>query len=188
MSAFRVCVFCGAGGGTSPEYVHAAASVGARLAAEGIGVVFGAGGVGMMGALSDAALSVGGEAIGVIPRSLIEREYGREDLTELHVVESMHDRKALMHELSAAFVALPGGLGTFEELFEVMTWAQLGLHTKPIIVLNVLGYFDPMVATLDHAVATGFLSDADRRLMTVTTSVDELMVALLKFRTESTAV
>lgn len=168
----RVCVFCGASSGASPLYVEAAGLLGAALARSGVGLVYGAGGVGVMGALSDAAIAAGGEVIGVIPESLMAREFGRTDLKDLRVVGSMHERKQLMHDLSDGFIALPGGLGTLEELFEAVTWTQLGLHDKPVVLLNVDGYYDPLAELLDHALAQGFIGRADRSLMQITTDVD----------------
>ena len=178
MSSRRVCVFCGASSGNSEKYTGLAGDLGRALAKADLGLVFGAGGVGIMGAVSSAALAAGGEAVGVIPQALFDREAGRSDLTELHVVATMHERKALMHELSAAFVVLPGGLGTMEEFFEVLTWAQLGFHDKPIIVLDVDGYYQPLVELLDHALASGFMAESDRRLVSVVESADEVITLL----------
>jgi uncharacterized protein (TIGR00730 family) len=171
MSPPRVCVFCGAGPGTRPEFAEAARDFGEALVAAGFGLVFGAGGVGLMGAVSDAVIKAGGDLVGVIPQSLMDREYGRTDIADLRVVGTMHERKALMHELSVGFAVLPGGLGTFEEFFEVLTWAQLGLHAKPIVVVDVGGYYAPLVELLDHALESGFLTAADRRLVQVVPSV-----------------
>jgi len=158
----RVCVYAGSNPGTHPVYSEAAADLATLLARRGIGVVFGGGKVGLMGVLADTALAAGGEVIGVIPQDLMDREVGHAGLTELHVVGSMHERKALMAELSDAFVALPGGAGTLEELIEVYTWSQLGLHAKPMGVLNVAGYYDGLAALLDHAVREGFLRPQHR--------------------------
>jgi len=180
MDQRRVCVFCGASPGNSPKYAKTAEELGEALASADLGLVFGAGGVGIMGAVSDAVLAAGGEAIGVIPQSLRDREYAREDLTDLRIVSTMHERKALMHELSAAFVVLPGGLGTFEEFFEVLTWAQLGLHRKPIVVLDIDGYYQPLVELLDHALSSGFMAAADRALVTVATSPSQVLEILHK--------
>jgi uncharacterized protein (TIGR00730 family) len=180
MDLLRVCVFCGASSGNSDRYVQVADELGRALVAADLGLVFGAGGVGIMGAVSDAVLAAGGEAIGVIPQSLIDREYGRADLTDLRIVSTMHERKALMHELSAAFVVLPGGLGTFEEFFEVLTWAQLGLHRKPIVVLDIDGYYQPLVELLDHAQASGFMTGSDRALVSVVQSVSQVIDALTR--------
>lgn len=155
MATFRLCVFCGASAGSSGEYVAVGRQLGAELGRRGIGLVYGAGGVGVMGAVSDGVLSSGGEVIGVIPQSLFDREYGRTDITELRVVETMHERKAIMHELADAFLVLPGGLGTFEEMFETVTWAQLGLQHKPLVVLNIGGYYTPLAELLSHAVSEG---------------------------------
>lgn len=175
-----VCVFCGASPGNSTKYVEVAAELGKCLVTADLGLVFGAGGVGIMGAVSDSVLAAGGQAVGVIPQSLIDREYGRTDLSELRVVSTMHERKALMHELSAGFVVLPGGLGTFEEFFEVLTWAQLELHRKPIVILDVDGYYRPLVELLDHAAGSGFMRPADRDLVTVVDSPAEVIETLAK--------
>ena len=173
-----LCVFCGSNPGTDPAYVAAAQAVGAGLAQRGIGVVFGGGRVGMMGALADAAQAAGGRVTGVIPRDLMAREIGHTGIDDLRVVGSMHERKALMAELSDAFLALPGGIGTLEELFEVYTWAQLGLHAKPIGLLDVAGFYAPLAAFLDHVVEQGFLRSATRSALTVSGDLDELLAAL----------
>src|SRR4029434_4742979 len=152
-----ICVFCGSNSGRRPEYGAAAAEFGRLLAQGDIRVVYGGGNVGMMGLLANAALGAGGEVIGVIPQRLVDRELAHPRLTDLRIVTSMHERKALMAELSDAFVALPGGLGTYEELCEVLTWAQLGIHHKPCGCLNILGYFDSLANLLDVAVTEGFL-------------------------------
>lgn len=174
----RVCVFCGASPGNSLKYVQVAAELGEALVAADLGLVFGAGGVGIMGAVSDAVLAAGGEAIGVIPKSLMDREHGRDDLNDLRVVATMHERKALMHGLSDAFVVLPGGLGTLEEFFEVLTWAQLQLHRKPIVVLDVDGYYRPLVELLDHAGSSGFMRPEDRDLVSVVDSPADVIAIL----------
>jgi uncharacterized protein (TIGR00730 family) len=163
----RICVFCGASPGARREYAESARTVARLLAAEGIGVVYGGGGVGLMGALADAVLAEGGRITGVIPRSLMDREIAHRDVSDMRVVGSMHERKALMVELSDAFLALPGGIGTLEELFEVYTWAQLGLHRKPCALLNVEGYYDGIADFLDHAVAERFLRRETRELLMV---------------------
>jgi uncharacterized protein (TIGR00730 family) len=161
-----VCVFCGSSPGAHPDYEAAARALGVGLADAGTPVVYGGASVGLMGALADAALEAGGEVVGVIPRSLVDREAAHPGLTALHVVGTLHERKARMAELSDAFVALPGGAGTLEELFEVYTWAQLGLHAKPLALVNVRAYFDGLLAFLDHATAEGFLPAEHRaRLM-----------------------
>lgn len=178
----NVCVFCGASPGRDPRLLVGAELLGQRLAQDGFGLVYGAGGAGVMGALSDGSLRAGGHVTGVIPQALMDREYGRTDLSALHVVASMHERKALMYELSSAFVTLPGGLGTLEEFFETTTWNQLGLHAKPSFVLNLGGYYSHLQALLDHAVESGFVQQADRELVTVVDDVDELMTALAALR------
>jgi len=153
----RVCVFCGSSTGTDPVYAEAARAMGAALAAGGVELVYGGGAVGLMGILADAVMAAGGRVTGVIPVGLFSREVRHDAVTELHEVASMHERKALMYELSDAFVALPGGLGTLDELFETLTWAQLGLHAKPVGLLDVGGFFDPLVAFLRQTVDAGFV-------------------------------
>ncbi|HWW94166.1 MAG TPA: TIGR00730 family Rossman fold protein [Vicinamibacteria bacterium] len=163
----RVCVFCGSSPGRDPRYVAAAREMALALVARGEGLVFGGGSVGLMGVLADALLAAGGEALGVIPHGLVAREIAHRSLTEMRVVPSMHARKALMAELSDAFVALPGGFGTFEELLEMVTWAQLRIHRKPIGLLNVAGYYDSLIALVDHAVREGFVPPGNRGLILV---------------------
>lgn len=153
----RVCVFCGSASGVRPEYAEAARALAAELARRGIGLVTGGGSVGLMGVVADAALALGVEVIGVIPRQLASREVAHAGLTELKLVDSMHERKSLMSELVEGFVALPGGVGTLEETFEVLSWAQLGIHAKPIGALNVAGYWDDLIRFLAHTVREGFL-------------------------------
>lgn len=160
-----VCVFCGSNPGRRPEYLAGAATLARTLAGRGIRLVYGGAHVGTMGAVADAALAAGGEVVGVIPRHLVSAEVAHLGLTRLHVVDSMHERKALMAELSDAFIALPGGLGTLEEFAEVTTWSQLGLHAKPTGLLNVLGYFDSLLEFLDHATAERFLPAGHRGLV-----------------------
>src|SRR5215469_12575323 len=161
----RICVFCGSSSGSQPIYAEMARAVGEELAGRGLGVVYGGSSIGLMGALADAALAAGGEVIGVLPRGLFRREVAHKNLTELHEVGSMHERKALMADFADGFIALPGGLGTFDELFEITTWAQIGLHTKPIGLLNVAGYFAPLLALLDHATAEGFVPPTNTTLL-----------------------
>jgi uncharacterized protein (TIGR00730 family) len=173
----RVCVFCGSSPGRKPAYLEAARAMGRALARRGIGLVYGGGHVGLMGAVADAALAAGGEVVGVIPRGLQLRELAHEGLTTLHVVGSMHERKARMAELAEGFVALPGGMGTLEELAEILTWAQLGLHARPCGLLDVAGYYDPLVAFLDRAVAEGFVRPDHRRLLVVAQDPDALLDA-----------
>jgi len=178
----RVCVFCGSSTGRHPAYRRLAEALGRTLAARGLGVVYGGGRVGLMGALADAALSAGGQVIGVIPQALMDREIGHRGLTELRIVGSMHERKALMAELGDGFVALPGGIGTLEELFEVWTWAQLGLHSKPCALLDTDGFYGPLVAFLDHLVDAGFVREAHRDMLLTAHSPEELLTALAAYR------
>ena len=159
-----VCVFCGSGEGASVSYAESARLLGDTLARRGLRVVFGGGQVGLMGVLADAVLEAGGEAVGVMPKALLEKEIGHQSLTELHVVSTMHERKALMADLSDGFIALPGGYGTFEELLEVLTWAQLSLHEKPCGLLNVEGFYDPLLSLFDHAVEEQFVREDHRAL------------------------
>ncbi|HEV2092652.1 MAG TPA: TIGR00730 family Rossman fold protein [Rubrobacter sp.] len=162
-----VCVFCGSSPGNDPAYAEAALTLGRTLAERDTTLVYGGGHVGLMGVAADAALGAGGEVIGVMPKSLVDREIGHAGLTKLHVVRSMHERKAMMSELSEGFVALPGGNGTLEEFFEVLTWAQLGEHHKPCGLLNVAGYYDPLLAVFDRMVDRAFLKDEHRKLVLV---------------------
>jgi uncharacterized protein (TIGR00730 family) len=161
----RVCVYCGSSTGRRPVFADAASRLGRLLASEGVGVVYGGASVGLMGLVADAALAAGGEVIGVLPGSLFEREIGHPELTELHLVGSMHERKALMSELADAFVALPGGFGTVEEVVEAVTWTQLGIHDKPVGLLDVDGYWGLLVGFLDRAVDEGLLRPANRALL-----------------------
>jgi uncharacterized protein (TIGR00730 family) len=157
----RVCVFCGASSGRLPAYADGARAFGAALAERGIGLVYGGGRVGLMGAVADGALAAGGEVIGVIPQELLDRELAHSGVTELRVVGSLHERKALMAELSDAFVALPGGFGTLDELMEQLTWSQLGLHAKPVALFDVEGYWRPLIALARHATEEGFVRESD---------------------------
>jgi uncharacterized protein (TIGR00730 family) len=163
----RACIFCGSSPGARPQYTEATEDLGQLLVKNGITLVYGGASVGLMGRLADTVLSEGGEAIGVIPRALVEREIAHLGLTDLHVVDSMHERKTLMAELSDAFIALPGGLGTLDELFEIYTWAQLGMHRKPCGLLNVEGYYRHVADFLDHAVAERFVRDEHRDMLIV---------------------
>lgn len=162
-----ICVFCGAASGRAPSYVDAARVLGEMLARRGIGLVYGGGRVGVMGAVADAVLDAGGQVIGVIPQPLLDREIAHNGLTELHVVKDLHQRKALMARLSDAFITLPGGIGTMEELFEVWSWAKLGLHSKPCGLLNVNGYFDSLGTLADEMVAEGFLEPVYREMLLI---------------------
>jgi uncharacterized protein (TIGR00730 family) len=163
----RVCVFCGSSAGASPAYLKAAERLGRLLAAEGLELVYGGASVGLMGRVADVVLGTGGRVFGVIPRALAVKEIAHSGLSELRIVESMHERKAAMVELADGFIALPGGLGTLEELFEVLTWAQLGLHRKPCALLDVDGYYQPLAAFLDHAVEHGFVKPEHRAMLLV---------------------
>jgi uncharacterized protein (TIGR00730 family) len=152
-----ICVFCGSSSGASPAYGQVARQVGEVLVRHGADLVYGGGRVGLMGIVADAVLGAGGRAIGVIPEALATKEIAHHGLTELHVVSGMHERKALMATRSSAFLTLPGGIGTFEEFFEILSWGALGIHQKPIGILNVAGYFDPLIALLDHGIARQFV-------------------------------
>ena len=172
-----VCVYCGSSFGSDPAYLAEARALAAGLAASGVTVVYGGAQVGLMGAVADTALASGGRVVGVIPQQLVDREIAHQGLTELHVVADMHERKALMADLSDAFVALPGGIGTLEELIEVYTWRQLGLHAKPLAVLNTLGYYDGLAALLDHALDQGFLPASSRSALAVAADTETLLTA-----------
>ena len=161
----RICVFCGANPGNSSRYVEVARELGGELGRRGIELVYGGGNVGLMGAVADGTLAAGGRVVGVIPRALVERELAHKGAHEMHVVDTMHQRKALMAELSDAFVALPGGFGTLDELCEVLTWSQLGFQAKPIALFDVDGYWEPLAAMFDRAVERGFLEPRNRRLV-----------------------
>ncbi|UPG87889.1 TIGR00730 family Rossman fold protein [Luteibacter aegosomatis] len=169
-----LCVYCGSSSGSRPEYVEAAKAFGTRLAHEGIALVYGGGKVGLMGTVADAVLAEGGRVIGVIPRQLVEKEVAHQGLSELHVVETMHQRKTRMYELSDAFVALPGGFGTMDEMFEMLTWAQLGLHTYPCAFLDVLGFYSGLAASMDHMVNEGFVKRIQRDQVWFGGSIDAL--------------
>ena len=173
-----VCVFCGSSAPADPRYRDAARALGTLIARKGIVLIYGGGSVGLMGELADAALGYGGRVIGVIPAGLFAREVGHTGLTELHEVASMHERKQLMYDLSDAFVALPGGLGTLEELAEVATWSQIGLHSKPIALLDVDGFWEPLVSQLDRMVGIGLLQPASRDLIQRTRSAEEALAVL----------
>jgi len=173
-----ICVYCGSSSGALPEYTQAATITGQLLASQGITLVYGGGNVGLMGAVADAALDAGGRVTGVIPQSLLDRELAHGGLTELIVVESMHQRKLAMADLSDAFIALPGGFGTFEELCEILTWAQLGIHQKPCGLLNVAGYYDLLIAMFDHASQQQFLHNQHRQLLQADTCCKALLTKL----------
>ena len=171
----RVCVFCGSSVGNNPEYAEYAAALGQLLARKHIGLVYGGGHVGLMGVIADAALAAGGEVIGVIPRALADREIAHARLTDLRVVDSMHTRKAMMADLADAFIAMPGGVGTFEEFFEAITWTQLGLHRKPCGLLNAAGFYSPLVAFIDQAVNEGFIKPVHRKMIVVDDNPERLL-------------
>ena len=171
----RVCVFCGSSPGTRPAYAEAARALGRALADRRLGLVYGGGNVGLMGVVADAALDAGGEVIGVIPHALMAREIGHGGVTTMHVVDSMHERKALMADQADVFIALPGGVGTFEELFEAITWTQLGLHAKPCGLLNVDGFYDDLLRFLDHAWAEGFIKPETRAIVKASANPIELL-------------
>jgi uncharacterized protein (TIGR00730 family) len=178
----RLCVFCGSNSGAKPEYRRAAEEVGRLLAERGIEVVYGGGKVGLMGVVADAALAAGGRVIGVLPRALATKELAHDGLTDLRVVESMHERKALMAELSDGFIALPGGIGTMEEFFEVWTWSQLGYHAKPCGLLNSGGYFDGLISFLDHMSSEKFLRNEHRSMLVIAQTASELLDRFATFR------
>lgn len=183
----RICVFCGARAGLRPAYREAAASLGGLIASQGLELVYGGGNIGLMGAVANACLEAGGRVTGVIPESLVGREVAGEPvahdgITRLEIVDSMHTRKARMAELADGFIALPGGIGTFEELFEILTWAQLGFHRKPVGLLDVLGYFDPLLRLCDQAVTEGFLAPEHRALLLDATDPAVLLDGMAGFR------
>ena len=184
-----LCVFCGANAGNKPVYRATAENLGRLLAGRGIQLIYGGGNVGLMGAVADACLDAGGTVIGVIPQALMGKEVeGRpvdhRALTRLEVVDSMHTRKARMAELAEGFIAMPGGFGTFEEYCEILTWGQLGFHAKPIGLLNIAGYYDPLLAMFDHAAAEGFLRAQNRAMALSDSDPESLLAAMLAFRPE----
>ena len=179
----RICVFCGSNFGARPEYRLSAEQMGLELAARRLGLVYGGGNVGLMGVLADAVLAAGGEVIGVIPKRLVEREVAHCGLSDLRVVESMHQRKALMADLSDGFIALPGGLGTLEEFSEAITWVQLGIHSKPCGLLNVCGYYDSLLSMLDHAVDQEFVHALHRETVLSDSRPDVLLDKMTLWRT-----
>jgi uncharacterized protein (TIGR00730 family) len=174
-----VCVYCGSSGRVDEVYRAAATRLGVTLAKAGMAVVYGGGRIGLMGLVADAALASGGKVTGIIPRHLHEREVGHHGLTEMILVDDMHSRKRRMFEMSDAFVTLPGGLGTLDETIEILTWKQLGLHDKPIVVVDVAGYWAPLIELIDHAIASGFAGRDARLLYRVVSRVDEVVPALV---------
>jgi len=175
----RVCIFCGSSTGVRPEYRAAAEEIAVQLAKRNVGIVFGGGCIGLMGVVADTALAHGAHVIGVIPSAMVAREIAHRGLPDLRVVASMHERKALMASLSDAFIALPGGFGTFEEFCEVVTWTQLGLHRKPCGLLNVAGYYDPLVGLFDRAVADGFIRPENRHIVVADSDPEALIERLV---------
>ncbi len=182
----RICVYCGSSKGARPIYRETAAELGKELAKRGIGLVYGGAQIGVMGAVAEGARSAGGDVIGVIPETLMIKEVAHTGLSDLRVVPTMHDRKAMMAELADGFVALPGGCGTFEELFEVITWAQLGIHGKPCAILNIEGYFAPLIAMLDQGVRERFIRPDHRALLLVHTTIPEMLEAMESYRSTPT--
>ena len=176
----RVCVYCGSSTGNQSVYREAAEAMGSTLAAKGIGLVYGGGNVGLMGLVADAALAGGGEVIGVIPQSLADREIAHAGVTDLRIVDSMHTRKALMADLSDAFIAMPGGFGTFEEFFEAVTWTQLGVHRKPCGLLNAGGFYTPLAVFIDQAVTEGFIKPIHRASIVVDDNAERLLDTLAR--------
>ncbi|MDH4120251.1 MAG: TIGR00730 family Rossman fold protein [Deltaproteobacteria bacterium] len=178
----RICVFCGANTGNRPEYREAAANLGRTLAQKGLGLVYGGGNVGLMGVLAEAALAAGGEVVGVIPTSLVEKELAHNGLSDMVITASMHERKQEMFDRSDGVIALPGGFGTLDEFFEVITWCQLGFHQKPCGLLNVLDFFQPLMVHLAHAVAEGFITEVNAGLIQVHHHPEELLRRFETFR------
>ena len=183
----RVCVFCGSSKGVRAEYTLAAKAMGQALVKRNIGLVYGGGDVGLMRVLADAALAAGGDVIGVIPSALAEREVAHAGLTKLHIVRTMHERKQMMHDLSDAFVALPGGLGTLEEFFEVLTWGQLGMHAKPCGILDVEGFYEPLLALLDRAVEDQLLRAENRTMLIYDTGAERLLDRMAAYEAPAVA-
>jgi len=176
----RLCVFCGSKVGSQAIYADETRRLGELMVRRGIGLVFGGGHIGLMGVLADAVLAGGGEVIGVIPRSLVDKELAHPAVSQMHIVESMHQRKAKMADLSDAFAALPGAFGTADELFEMLTWAQLGIHAKPIGLLNTAGFFDPLLAWIERTISDGFLKARYRELLKVTGELEQLIDLLVR--------
>jgi uncharacterized protein (TIGR00730 family) len=177
----RICVFCGSQAGAREVYSEQARALGRAMAERGIGLVYGGGGIGIMGAVADAVIEARGEVIGVIPYALASKERARRDV-DMRVVNTMHERKAMMAELSDAFIAMPGGFGTLEEMMETITWGQLGIHRKPVGLLNVASYYDPLIAMIDRAIEEGFILPRYRNLFVASSGVDELFDLMRKFQ------
>ena len=183
----NICIYCGSSPGNHPEYTRAAESLGLVLAQRGIGLVYGGASIGLMGTVADTVLNAGSDVYGVMPESLAAKEIAHPGLTRLYVTASMHERKTRMADLADGFIALPGGLGTFEELFEIWTWAQLGFHHKPIGLLNTTGYFDSLLTFLDEATTAGFVKPAHRDMLLVSSDADELMDAFQDYQAPTTS-
>lgn len=181
MTLKRICVFCGAAIGNRPEYREAAVALGRAMVARGIGLVYGGGAIGMMGVISDAVIEAGGEVIGIIPHGLLAREAGHRGRVDLRVVATMHERKAMMAELSDGFAVLPGGFGTLEEVVEVLTWLQLGIHRKPAVFIDTAGYWQPLLAAFDHMVGEGFVRADTRQLAQVAPDAEGALDRLARF-------
>jgi uncharacterized protein (TIGR00730 family) len=181
----RICIFCGSNSGVRPAYAAAAAELARFLTKLGIGIVYGGGNIGLMGVLADAAMAAAGEVIGVIPQALFAKEVGHTGITDLRIVGSMHERKALMAELADGFIAMPGGWGTFDEFCEILTWAQLGLHNKPCGILNTENYYDTLLAMFDHSVAEGFLKREYRSMVIIGSAPEELVARMQDYRAPS---
>ncbi len=178
--AFSLCVYCGSKPGLDPAYAKAATEVGTWIGQRGGQLVYGGGRGGLMGIVADATLQAGGQVIGIIPQALVDREWAHRDCTELHIVDTMHERKSMMAERSDAFLAMPGGIGTLEELFEVWTWQQLGYHNKPLGLLNIAGYYDGLLQFMDHSVTQGFLAIQQREWIAVNHAPDALLPVLVQ--------
>jgi uncharacterized protein (TIGR00730 family) len=187
VSRFSLCVYCGSSPGANPQFTAAARDVGRLIGERGGQLVYGGGRAGLMGTVADATLEAGGTVVGVIPQTLVARELGHQGLTELHVVDTMHQRKTLMAERADAFLALPGGIGTFEELFEVWTWRQLGYHDKPVGLLNVAGYYDTLLAFLGQSVEQRFVGAAQHELLQTANDPYELVSRLQVLARQATA-
>lgn len=184
----RICVYCGSSFGNNPIYVEVAKAMGEAIAQRGDALVYGGGNVGLMGMVADAALAAGGAAIGIMPQFLVDKEIAHKGLTELRVVDTMHNRKEMLMRIADAIIALPGGWGTYDELAEAVTWAQLGLHDKPIGVLNVAGFYNPLIAQMDHAIAEGFVRPAHRDLLIVDDDIANLLARIDTYVTPAGAV
>ena len=178
----RICVFCGSKTGNSPLFLEAATELGRLLAERGLDLVYGGASIGLMGAVADSVMAGGGRVVGVIPEAMASKEVAHEGLTEMHVVSSMHERKSMMARLADAFVALPGGFGSFEELLEMITWAQLGIQRKPVGILNVSGYYDPLIQLFENAIEAGFIKARNRQLFVIDQEADRLLQTLLAHR------